>query len=286
MERFDYLAVGVVTHDLLPAGGHTIGGTVSFSSRTAVALGCRTAVVTTAGPDCDLATALPGIPVHCVPAGHTTTFQNIYTPQGRQQYLHATAGQITAADIPVGWDRTPIVHLAPLANDVNPAIINLFSNSMVGITPQGWMRAWDDTGRVFPCDFALAAATFPLAAAVIISEADLPDTATLQHFRQAARLLVMTQGPAGCTLFFGDETRQIPAPATTEVESTGAGDIFATGFLIRLHQTGGNPWDAARFANEIAAQSVTQASLAGKIQCLAAYHQSINPHPATQANLV
>jgi sugar/nucleoside kinase (ribokinase family) len=45
---------------------------------------------------------------------------------------------------------------------------------------------------------------------------------------------------------------------------TGAGDIFATAFLIRLHQTN-SVSEAAVFANKIAAQSVLGNSLPEKI---------------------
>jgi sugar/nucleoside kinase (ribokinase family) len=41
--------------------------------------------------------------------------------------------------------------------------------------------------------------------------------------------------------------------------------VFAAAFLVRLYQTDGNPWEAARYANEIAARSVTQIGLDAKI---------------------
>jgi len=47
-----------------------------------------------------------------------------------------------------------------------------------------------------------------------------------------------------------------------EVDATGAGDIFAAAFFVRL-QRGADPWTAACFANCVAAQSVIRAGLAG-----------------------
>ena len=58
MKPFDYLTIGVVTRDLTP-DGWTIGGTVSFSGQTAVALGCRTAIVTRATADFDFEAGRP-----------------------------------------------------------------------------------------------------------------------------------------------------------------------------------------------------------------------------------
>jgi len=264
MSLFDYLAIGHVTHDRTPAGT-TIGGTVAYAGRTAEALGCRTAVVTSAGPECDLTGAFAGITVKNVAAAHTTTFENQYDEEGRQQRIEQIAGSLSAADVPAAWQRASIVHLAPVAAEVDPDLVTLFSNSLVGLTPQGWLRAWDEDGRVYARAWKGARETMPLAAAVILSEEDVPDPALLEEYRQWARLLVVTRGALGCTVYLGDESETFTAPTVTARDVTGAGDIFAAAFLIRLYQTKGNPWEAATFANELAARSVTQPDLASKI---------------------
>jgi sugar/nucleoside kinase (ribokinase family) len=128
------------------------------------------------------------------------------------------------------------------------------------------MRAWDGDGRVQACTWENAEKVLPLVAAVILSEEDLPHSDMLAQFLRWSRLLVLTHGANGCTVYCGDDIRHFPAPKVTEIEPTGAGDVFAAAFLVRLHQTGGNPWEAARFANEIAAQSVTQIGLEAKIE--------------------
>jgi sugar/nucleoside kinase (ribokinase family) len=48
----------------------------------------------------------------------------------------------------------------------------------------------------------------------------------------------------------------------TEVDPTGAGDVFAAAFFVRLLNTR-DPWEAARFANRMAAISVTRPGVAG-----------------------
>jgi sugar/nucleoside kinase (ribokinase family) len=47
-----------------------------------------------------------------------------------------------------------------------------------------------------------------------------------------------------------------------EFDPTGAGDIFAAAFFVRLYLTR-DPWESARFANQIAATSVTRGGLDG-----------------------
>jgi sugar/nucleoside kinase (ribokinase family) len=266
----DYLVIGHVSQDLTPEG-FVIGGTAAYSAATAKILGCRTAVVTSYADADEMDLFLPDVTVYNVRASATTTFENIYEPDGRVQSLHAVAGDIREEDIPRGWQRAKIAHIGPIANEVDPRVIALFSNSIVGLTPQGWMRRWDEDGKVFARYWEEADEYLPLAAATFISDEDLLVPSMLNDFRRLSKVLVMTQGPAGSIVYFGDEARSFPAPKVNAVDLTGAGDIFATAYLVRLHQTAGDPWEAARFANEIAAQSVTASGLANKMLVLQDY---------------
>jgi sugar/nucleoside kinase (ribokinase family) len=56
--------------------------------------------------------------------------------------------------------------------------------------------------------------------------------------------------------------RRFRPPQEQEVDPTGAGDIFAAAFFTRLYLTR-DPWEAARFANQVAATSVTRRGLEG-----------------------
>jgi sugar/nucleoside kinase (ribokinase family) len=46
------------------------------------------------------------------------------------------------------------------------------------------------------------------------------------------------------------------------VDPTGAGDVFAAAFFINLFETN-DAWASARFANQVAALSITRIGLAG-----------------------
>lgn len=264
VEKIDYLVIGHITRDVTPVGNR-VGGTVSYSGRAAQALGCQTAVLTSCQPDYEGLAQLNDLTVEVVPSAHTSTFENIYRANGRTQMLYTPAGPIQAQHLPTDWLDTAVVQLAPVANEVDPALIHQFPNSVIGMTPQGWLRCWSADGRVTARDWPEAEQYLPLADVVILSEEDLLDEAMLPRYRQAARLLILTENARGCTVFLGEEVRQIPAPSVTLVEPTGAGDIFAAAFLTRYAQNGRNPWQAAEFANQIAAQSVTQVGLGAKI---------------------
>jgi sugar/nucleoside kinase (ribokinase family) len=263
----DYLVVGHVTHDVLP-NGYGIGGTVSYSGATAHVLGCRTAVLTSAAPDHDWTVDLPGLRVQNAPAEATTTFENVYTPQGRRQRVLAVAGYLTAEDVPAAWRVASIVHLGPVANEIDPGLLDLFEGNVVGLTPQGWLRRWSDDGHVYADHWPAAEQVLPRAAAVILSQEDLLNAAMLEHYRRLSRLLVLTAGRDGCTIYWRGQVKDIPAPAVTSVEETGAGDIFAAAFLVRLRQTPEDPREAAVFANHVASTSITQAGLPAKMAAI------------------
>jgi sugar/nucleoside kinase (ribokinase family) len=262
----DYCAVGHVSRDLIP-GGFTVGGTVAYSSRVAQALGARTAVLTSSSADFDVAAALPNSATAVVPAPETTTFENIYRPTGRVQSLYGVAGPLTAADVPSAWRTIPLLHLAPLTNEVDFDILNAFDSQFVGITPQGWMRRWDSDGHVYAVEMAGGERILPQADAVVLSEEDLPTPDSLAYFRQHSRLLVLTMGHNGCTIFRGNTVERVTAPQVAQCNLTGAGDVFATSFFWRLYKTG-DVLQAAEFANYVASQSVTQPDLESKVHLI------------------
>jgi len=126
------------------------------------------------------------------------------------------------------------------------------------------MRQWNDEGQVHAAPWPEALATLPLATATVSSLEDLQgDWTTVERWGAAAKILVITEGACGCTVFVkGQPARHLPAPSVTAVDPTGAGDVFAAAFFIRLRETQ-SPYRAAQFANGIAANSVTRAGLAG-----------------------
>jgi sugar/nucleoside kinase (ribokinase family) len=267
--HIDYLAIGHVTRDLVN-DAYTIGGTVSYAARTAQALGCRVGIVTSASPDLDLNNALGDILVTRIPAAKTTTFENIYTPNGRRQMLHTIAERLVPEMVPQDWRVAPagtVFHLGPVAQECDPALVDAFGDrsdgAFIGLTPQGWMRHRDQTGHVSRCQWEGAEALLARADAVVLSEEDIEgDEALVNRYAAQARLLVLTQGAAGCTVHMEGQSRHFPAPAVREVDATGSGDIFAATFFVKAQHTG-DPWAAARFANCVAAQSVAREGLNG-----------------------
>ncbi len=133
----------------------------------------------------------------------------------------------------------------------------------IGVTPQGWLRRWDETGRVFAKPWDSASQILARADAVVISIDDVDGNWRLAlAWAAQARLFVVTQNKEGCILFLNGRPIHVPTMPVNEVDPTGAGDIFAATLFITL-QRGVDPVKACAYANCIAAQSVTRHSLAG-----------------------
>ena len=88
------------------------------------------------------------------------------------------------------------------------------------------------------------------------------DEEWIEAMAHQTRILAVTEAEAGAVLYWNGDRRRFRAPEVEELDATGAGDIFATAFFIRLFATR-DPWEAARFATQLSARSVTRMSLEG-----------------------
>lgn len=268
----DILLVGNVTRDLIDPEDFThyrLGGTVTFAAVTAARLGRRPTVITHAAPDTDFSVLPPETDLRLLPSATTTTFANIYTPHGRIQYCFTPAPVITTANIPSELRHPRIVLLGPIADEIAPDVAGIFGDStLVAAVPQGWMRRWDEKGRVRSKRWEHAGEILPKLDALILSLEDVDyDWARLAPAFAHVPTIVVTEYRDGSTVFRRrpgggiSETKVPPRPAH-EVDPTGAGDTFTTAFLIHLQETG-DPFQAARFANVTASMGVEHAGATG-----------------------
>lgn len=261
IEPVDYLIIGHVTQDLVN-GGLILGGTASYASLTARAFNLRVGIVTACAADLDLG-QLDGISIHRKPSPFTSTFENTPTPEGRVQHIHHIAEKLTIADVPAAWLNTAIVHLGPLTDEIGPEMAQAFPESQVGITPQGWMRGWDGDHLVTYRDWPDANLVLPHADALVMSIEDIRGNEDIvADYASRIPVLVVTEGAKGERVYWNGDVRHFSPPLENEVDAVGAGDIFAASFFIKLKQYH-EPWEAARFATLVAANSVTRPGIAG-----------------------
>ncbi len=256
-----YLVIGHITKDVYP-GGYKLGGTATFSALTARNLGHQAGIVTCHGSDIDL-NRLPA-DLQIVSRAFdspSTTFENIYHDGRRRQVIRAHAGALTSSDVPMSLRNSAIVHLGPVAREVSDEIADCFPTSLLGLTPQGWMRRWDEHGVVHPAAWRPASALLRRADAIILSEEDVGgDVALVESLAAQTSVLVLTAGWQGAAVYHAGQRRSFASPQVNEVDPTGAGDIFAAAFMSALEQRR-DPWLAARFANCVAAHSVERSGL-------------------------
>ena len=117
--------------------------------------------------------------------------------------------------------------------------------------------------RMRPVRFALLCQFFQQCIQFFMSREDVDgDDELIEHMAHQTRILAVTEDSAGWVLYWNGDRRRFRAPEVREVDATGAGDVFAAAFFIRLFKTR-DPWESARFATLIASHSVTRVGLAG-----------------------
>lgn len=262
--RPDYLVIGHVAKDMLPGGrGVTAGGTATYSALAAQKLGLQAAVITSVAHE-DLSLLAPlheaGVWVHNVPSPTTTTFSNAYDEAGhRKQVLSSQAHRLGLRHVSQEWRTADIVHLGPIAQELSPYLPEQLSPACIlGVTPQGWLRSWDQQGRVTHSAVPVPAALthLPQNAVVVLSIEDVDyNPEVLSLYVKLAQLTVVTQGVGPAHIYQAGNLTKIPALPADIMDLTGAGDVFATAFFIRYAETH-DPSAAAHFAHAAAACAI------------------------------
>lgn len=258
-EPIDYLVIGHIARDLTPEGSR-LGGTAAFAALTAQALGLRVGVVTSWGdetvPELD-----PKVSIVNFRSEHSTTFENVSTSEGRIQFVHHLASNLSLNLIPDTWRNPSIVHLGPIAHEVDPTLVRNFPSALIGVTPQGWLRTISSQGRVYPGEWPESSFVLQKAGAAVMSLEDVGgDENRIEDMASACRILAVTEAEEGARIYWNGDVRRFHAPNINVVDDTGAGDIFAAAFFVRLLITR-DPWEAARFATHLSAYSVARVGL-------------------------
>ena len=253
--------IGHLTRDITE-NGYAIGGAVSYSGVTARRLGAEVTVLTRAHPDDVRVLEDEGIRVINLPTEIYTTFLNVYYKEIRTQQILAVAGPIMAADAPPDVYEADVLLLAPVAQEVDPAIAP-YARKKLAATPQGWMREWDNKGRVFAIPWYSSGRILPYLDAIVFSDLDLiGDMSILPAIIDTVPLVAITKAAKGCVLYQQGQRRHIHTRPAKEVDATGAGDTFTAAFLIEVF-SGKSPVEAAHFANVTASLSIEGVGLSG-----------------------
>ena len=262
MKSPEFISIGHVTYDIYP-GERLIGGSAVYSSLTACKLGLSTGIITSRGLDFSCDGLLKGINIAGSLSPHTTTFHNSYYQGKRNQTINEIANRIKKAQVPSGWNKAKIVHICPVADEVDQEIFNIFKDSLVGLTPQGLMRRWDEKGQVYPKKWIPISKVSSLVDVLIFSEEDIeafPEA--LEEYKSLINIVILTRGAEGSILYWRGKEFIFSAFKTEEKDPTGAGDVFTAAFLVKYYQTD-DPIESSRFANCVASFAVEEKGTAG-----------------------
>jgi len=242
------LAVGHVCWDRLQ-GQTELGGSVAYATLTARKLGWEAAALTAAGPDFEPERDLPGVTVFLSRGDATTRFVNTYGGGGaRTQILSSRAADVPLSIVPEEWRRPDVLLLGGLAGEIQGSAALSFEAGVVGANAQGWVRAFGPGGEVTPMPWEKPEQNLAGVHALFLSEHDIPGAMSrARELLTYVPMIAVTAGWRGLALMTREGVEQVPGLPRQEVDPTGAGDVFATSFLIRYQETG-NPSEAAVFA--------------------------------------
>jgi tagatose kinase len=207
---------------------------------------------------------------------HTTGVAFVaYNADGSRDFVFhiadAAAGQIAPDMLDASlFEGLGCLHLMGSTLSIHQAALNTGLRALQLAQDAGAKFSFDPNLRpqLLPVDQARAAfAPFLAAADVVIPTADeariLTGTTRLEDAVETLladrldRIVIITQGAQGCTVYTTAETQHIPGFSVREADPTGAGDCFDAGFLVEW-LAGRTPAEAARFANACGALAVTR----------------------------
>lgn len=249
--------MGHLTEDRTPDGPR-LGGAAAFAGLLAHRFGVPAAILTAVDAAFPYLDALAGIPVFRIRSRDRTRFQNRYRPDGsREQTLLSRAATIPEPEIHRAVAELPpgsAVLYVPVADELGGGGAlprPRGPGAHAGAVPQGLIRRWDAAGRVSTYWSARALGRLAGLDFLSLSETELPEGMDLP-----VPLVAVTRGRHGAVLRRpGLPAVEIPASPGTEVDPTGAGDVFAAALFLELWNEAPAE-DAARLAAAAAAVSI------------------------------
>lgn len=215
------------------ADGWAPGGPALYAATAAHRLGWRVRLVTALAEEFPRP-PLAGLDLLPLPARHTPRYANAYDAEGRRRQLLLDPGEPISPPA-TAFDGAAVVLLAPAYHELT-APPTPPDTAVVGVSLQGVLRDAAPSGEVRPRADA-EAASLPFARPgwfLFFSDEDTADALLLaRRLARRGAVVFVTHGWRGAARVDAAATRTYPAiPARRVVDPTGAGDCFATAFLV------------------------------------------------------
>ncbi len=259
----DYLAIGHLTVDMTDEGP-MLGGTALYGALTAARFGARAAILTRANLDAldpalraQLDEIAGEVEIVVQSSRHTTSFTNSERAGRRLQQLHSWAGEIDLTGAPPAWRSAEVIHLGPVAQEIDIRGTGRLSAGLLGCTPQGWMRRWDERkfGAVQATPLRLPTDLLARIDAMVVSSEEYTHSREAVESVGRRALAAVTRGQQGALLIDRGASSDLSSFTTKIVDLTGAGDVFAAAlFVMRSRKE--STTRSARYAAAAAGLSV------------------------------
>jgi sugar/nucleoside kinase (ribokinase family) len=255
-------AIGPLTLDVID-GESRPGGAVAYAARIAHALGERVAILTIGAADTDLS-AFVSHELTLID-DRSLSFEHSTVDGARRLRLLARPSRpLRSSDVPAHWDGLTTLILAPLlADDLDldsfAAISGIERRALLA---QGLQRR---VGRdqLIEHQRAPSAGLLPFLTpdtSLFLSTEETAawDSDTLPALVDSCARVVITEGADGAVVHrAGERSLHVDAAPANVVDSTGAGDVFATAYMLAL-AAGAEDAAAARLASASAAAAIEQ----------------------------
>lgn len=269
-----YLGVGHQSQDIhLGAAGEKPepehGGASLYTALTAWLLtGERVGVVSATGPNSrtgksDVADT-GTLETSADPEGEQTVFEDWVEGDFRKQRLVSRAPAIdnTLGALGLRGRNPSTVFVGPLLDELPLDCRSWFWVDFACLIPQGWFRSVGSDGSITLTAPDVTQVTGPWSLIVLSSEEALA-AGDLEGWKRLTRILAVTHGSEGATIYSDGYEYQIEAIEAPEiVDTTGAGDVWTAAFAIRYNETH-NIEQAGMFASAAAAICVSRGGLRG-----------------------
>ena len=217
MKTPDFLVIGHVTQDTIIQKNinyQTFGGTSLYSAILAREFGLKTAMFTSAKKDFPFNEILKNVVVKNIVSENNTEFENNYLEKRRVQYIRSYANEINFSLIPKEWLDCKILFLAPIFKEFS-SLPKVFKKSFIGCNLQGWIREKDENGKIYLIEnwHHLDLSGIDL---LVFSDEDVKE----KHWD-----------------YFASKVKYVAGFSTNILDSTGAGDVWASTFMIFFYET-------------------------------------------------
>ncbi len=234
-----------------------LGGTASYAGFVSRQLGLSTGIITSFGEDFIFAHRFEALGIHLwgKPSKKTTTFENIYSDQGRTQYMSQRAATLSASDLMVDIPTAKAIILCLIADEVDLSLLEALPEEVsVSVVIQGWLRKTNAVGLVQ--SKTPKTSYFKYVDMAFMSDDDIQDLpGLLSMLISEIPLVIVTHGKNGADIYSDGKRKFYPSYPTMEVDPTGAGDVFSTAFTIAYSQSKDLD-NACSFAHSAASLSV------------------------------